>query len=310
MNMDTNDYMQPLINEIIQQVGSQLLGKEQQIKQSLCCILARGHLLIEDVPGVGKTTLAHALAVSLGLSYQRVQFTSDMLPADLVGVSIFDQASQKFTLHQGPVFSQLLLADEINRSSPKTQSALLEAMAERQVTIDGETYPLPQPFFVIATQNSLEHAGTFELPDSQLDRFMMRVCLGFPNRDAEKKMLMNSDTSVGDISQVIDVEQLIALQQQVTQVAANDAVVDYILALVNETRSNGNYPHPLSPRASKAILAASKAWAFIEGRDYVLPDDVQMILASVSQHRLRGDKQRGGQGLSEQLLHSVNPLNN
>lgn len=300
--------MNSQIANIIAQIGQHLLGKERQIKQSLCCILGNGHLLIEDVPGVGKTTLAHALAVSLGLSYQRVQFTSDMLPADLIGVSIFDQNKQQFTFHKGPVFSQLLLADEINRASPKTQSALLESMAERQVSVDGETYQLPTPFFVIATQNPLDHSGTFELPDSQLDRFMMRVCLGFPSIEAEKLMLANPDTSLAEVEQVIEIEQLQALQVQVSRVSVNDAVIDYLLALVNETRINRQYPHALSPRASKAILAAAKAWAFIDGRDFVLPDDIQMVLPAVTEHRLRGGDQRGGHALSEQLLHSINPL--
>lgn len=296
------------IANVISQISQHLLGKDFQIRQSLCCILGNGHLLIEDVPGVGKTTLAHALAISLGLSYQRVQFTSDMLPADLIGISIFDQNKQEFSFHKGPVFSQLLLADEINRASPKTQSALLEAMAERQVSVDGETHALPDPFFVIATQNPLEHSGTFELPDSQLDRFLMRVSLGFPSVDAEKQMLKQTESAMVDVPQVITVEQLQALQLQVKQVTANEAVVDYLLALVNETRANRLYPHPLSPRASKAILAAAKAWAFIDGRNYVLPDDIQAILPSVTEHRLRGGDQSGGHSLSEQLLHSINPL--
>ncbi len=300
--------MNSQIDSIIGQIGLHLLGKGHQIKQSLCCILGNGHLLIEDVPGVGKTTLAHTLAVSLGLSYQRVQFTSDMLPADLIGVSIFDQSKHEFTFHKGPVFSQLLLADEINRASPKTQSALLEAMAEQQVSVDGETYSLPAPFFVIATQNPLDHSGTFELPDSQLDRFMMRVCLGFPSVEAEKQMLNNPQASLDDVKQVIDIKELQSLQAQVKRVSANDAVIDYLLALVNETRINRHYPHALSPRASKAILSAAKAWAFIEGRDYVLPDDIQMVLPSVTEHRLRGGDQRGGHSLSEHLLHSINPL--
>jgi len=300
--------MNPKITKIISQISQHLLGKERQIKQALCCILGNGHLLIEDVPGVGKTTLAHALAVSLGLSYQRVQFTSDMLPADLIGVSIFDQSKQEFNFHKGPVFSQLLLADEINRASPKTQSALLEAMAERQVSVDGDTYQLPSPFFVVATQNPLDHSGTFELPDSQLDRFMMRVGLGFPSVEAEKAMLTNPQTSLEDVETIITIEQLQELQQQINQVSINESVIDYLLALVNETRVNRIYPHPLSPRASKAILAAAKSWAFIDGRDYVLPDDIQAVLPCVTEHRLRGGDQRGGHALSEQLLHSINPL--
>lgn len=298
--------MNSAILPLVEQIDRVLLGKQQQIKLSLCCLMAGGHLLIEDVPGVGKTTLANSLAHSLGLSYQRVQFTSDMLPADLLGVSIFNQDSHEFTFHKGPVFSQVVLGDEINRASPKTQSALLEAMAEGQVSIDGETYTLPQPFFVIATQNPLEHSGTFELPDSQLDRFLMRVTLGYPSADAEKAMLNQVEQPT--IAKVISSEQLNELKQQVNQVTAADAVLDYILRLVNETRSNSHYAHPLSPRASRALLAASKAWAFIEGRDYVLPEDVQSVIPAVCEHRLRGASSPQAQSLSEQLLHSVNPL--
>ncbi|MCG7532939.1 MoxR family ATPase [Psychrobium sp. MM17-31] len=298
--------MNSAILPLVEQIDRVLLGKQQQIKLSLCCLMAGGHLLIEDVPGVGKTTLANSLAHSLGLSYQRVQFTSDMLPADLLGVSIFNQDSHEFTFHKGPVFSQVVLGDEINRASPKTQSALLEAMAEGQVSIDGETYTLPQPFFVIATQNPLEHSGTFELPDSQLDRFLMRVTLGYPSADAEKAMLNQVEQPT--IAKVINSEQLSELKQQVNQVTAADAVLDYILRLVNETRSNSHYAHPLSPRASRALLAASKAWAFIEGRDYVLPEDVQAVIPAVCEHRLRGASSPQAQSLSEQLLHSVNPL--
>lgn len=298
--------MNSAILPLVEQIDRVLLGKQQQIKLSLCCLMAGGHLLIEDVPGVGKTTLANSLAHSLGLSYQRVQFTSDMLPADLLGVSIFNQDSHEFTFHKGPVFSQVVLGDEINRASPKTQSALLEAMAEGQVSIDGETYTLPQPFFVIATQNPLEHSGTFELPDSQLDRFLMRVTLGYPSADAEKAMLNQVEQPT--IAKVISSEQLSELKRQVNQVTVADAVLDYILRLVNETRSNSHYAHPLSPRASRALLAASKAWAFIEGRDYVLPEDVQAVIPAVCEHRLRGASSPQAQSLSEQLLHSVNPL--
>ena len=299
--------MNPIIKPIMTQVSQNLLCKEVQIQLSLCCLIARGHLLLEDVPGVGKTTLANSLAQSLGLSYQRVQFTSDMLPADLLGVSIFNQESQEFTFHKGPVFSQLVLGDEINRASPKTQSALLEAMAEGQVSIDGKTYELPQPFFVIATQNPTEHSGTFELPDSQLDRFLMRVTIGFPEVEAEKAMLQQT-TTVKQQSPVIDLNSLVSIQQQAQQVAASEAVIDYILRLVGETRRNNQYVQALSPRATRALLAASKAWAFIEGRDYVLPEDVQAVLPSVCEHRLRGGNHGHSQSLSEQLLHSVNPL--
>jgi len=299
--------MNSVIKPIADQVSHTLLGKETQIQLALCCLMAGGHLLIEDVPGVGKTTLANSIAQSLGLSHQRVQFTSDMLPADLLGVSIFNQTSQEFTFHRGPVFSQLVLGDEINRASPKTQSALLEAMAERQVSIDGETYKLPEPFFVIATQNPMEHAGTFELPDSQLDRFLMRVTLGFPSVDAEKRMLQQT-TDNSSLSSIIDPLALADIQRQVNAVTTSEAVIDYILRLVGETRSNSEYVQALSPRATRALLAASKAWAFTEGRTYVLPEDVQAILPSVCEHRLRGGSHNSANSLSEQLLHSVNPL--
>ena len=299
--------MNSVIKPIVVQVNQVLLGKESQIKLSLCCLIAGGHLLIEDVPGVGKTTLANSLAQSLGLSYQRVQFTSDMLPADLLGVSIFNQESHEFSFHKGPVFNQVVLGDEINRASPKTQSALLEAMAEGQVSIDGNTYSLPQPFFVIATQNPTEHSGTFELPDSQLDRFLMRVTLGFPNMDAEKAMLLQSSV-VNELLPIIDITLLKDIQQRVNAVKSADAIIDYILRLVGETRSNSQYEQALSPRATRALLAASKAWAFIEGRDYVLPEDVQAVLPAVCEHRLRDSNHGQSQGLSEQLLHSVNPL--
>lgn len=300
--------MNPLISPVVEQINRHLLGKEYQIKQSLCCILANGHLLIEDVPGVGKTTLAHALATTLGLTYQRVQFTSDMLPADLLGVSIFDSATQQFVFHRGPVFSQLLLADEINRTSPKTQSALLEAMAERQISIDGETYALPDPFFVIATQNPLDHSGTYELPESQFDRFMMRVSLGFPSADAEKRMLKGQAIGQQQLKNILNPGQLKAIQAEAARVTASDAVLDYLLALVGETRTNHRYPHPLSPRASAAILAAARGWAFIDGRKYVLPEDIQAILPAVAEHRLRGAHQQAGQPLSELLLQSIDPL--
>ena len=299
--------MNPAVKPLVEQIDRVLLGKQHQIKLSLCCLMAGGHLLIEDVPGVGKTTLANSLAYSLGLTYQRVQFTSDMLPADLLGVSIFNQDTHEFSFHKGPIFSQVVLGDEINRASPKTQSALLEAMAEGQVSIDGDTYTLPQPFFVIATQNPLEHSGTFELPDSQLDRFLMRVTLGYPSADAEKAMLLQSTQSLA-LQQLINGDELLAIKQEIEQVNVADAVIDYILRIVGKTRSDSNYVHPLSPRATRSLLAASKSWAFIEGRDYVLPEDVQAILPAVCEHRLRGSSQSQAQTLSEQLLHSVDPL--
>lgn len=298
------------IAPIIHKLDQVIIGKEWQIKLAISCLLANGHLLIEDLPGVGKTTLSHALANVLGLSYQRVQFTSDLLPADLIGVSIFDQPKQEFTFHKGPLFSQVLLADEINRASPKTQSALLESMAEGQISVDGTTYGLPSPFFVIATQNPLDQVGTFRLPDSQLDRFMMRIQLGFPSVAAEKQILqgVGSEVLAREVEQMISKEQLCQLQTEVHNVNVTEPVLDYILALVQESRTNSQYPNPLSPRASKAILIAAKAWAFIHLRDYVLPEDVQAIFGPVAEHRLRNSGQNGGQPLSDALLHSINPL--
>ena len=299
--------MNSAVKPLVEQIDRVLLGKQHQIKLSFCCLMAGGHLLIEDVPGVGKTTLANSLAHSLGLTYQRVQFTSDMLPADLLGVSIFNQDTHKFSFHKGPIFSQVVLGDEINRASPKTQSALLEAMAEGQVSIDGDTYSLPQPFFVIATQNPLEHSDTFELPDSQLDRFLMRVTLGYPSTDAEKAMLIQSTQNVA-LQQLIHSDALLEVKREIESINVADAVIDYILRIVNETRSNNKYAHPLSPRATRSLLAASKSWAYIEGREYALPEDVQAILPAVCEHRLRGSSQSHAQSLSEQLLHSVDPL--
>ncbi len=295
-------------DKILIELDRVVLGKSTEIRLALCCLLARGHLLIEDLPGMGKTSLAHALATSLGLSYQRVQFTSDMLPADLLGLSIFDKDQQQFVFHPGPIFTQMLLADEINRGSPRTQSALLEAMAEQQVSLDGITRPLPKPFFVIATQNPQDQAGTFALPESQLDRFLMRIELGYPNASAERQMLLR--TSTPQVTPQLDHAQLLELQQQVAQVQASDGVLDYLLALVNETRRPGVVPNPLSPRASQGLLAAGKAWAFLAGRDYLLPDDLQAVFAPVAEHRLRsGQGQFGTQSsLSRALLERVDPI--
>lgn len=294
---------------VISQIGQHVLGKPDQVKLALSCLLSGGHLLIEDLPGMGKTTLSHALAHVLGLDFSRVQFTSDLLPADLLGVNIFDNQSQDFRFHPGPVFSQVLLADEINRASPKTQSALLEAMEEHQVSLDGVTHALPDPFFVIGTQNPLHQSGTYPLPESQLDRFMMRISLGFPDRLAEKQMLtQNGDTP--SLEQVLDCQAFIQLQQQVNKIKSAPAIIDYILKLVTLSRESDQYPNPLSPRASKAILISSKSWAFIHGRDYVIPEDVQAIFCAVTEHRLRtgvADLQ-GQNSISQQLLRCIDPL--
>ena len=273
---------------VIAMAGQVILGKERQIRLAMACILARGHLLIEDVPGVGKTTLSHALARLLGLDYQRIQFTSDLLPADIIGVSIFDRDSSTFRFHAGPIFAQIILADEINRASPKAQSALLEAMEEHQVTAEGETRPLPEPFFVIATQNPMHQVGTFPLPESQLDRFLMRINLGYPDREAERALLQGTERRnlVATLEPCLAPGELIELQANADQVHASAALLDYIQAIVEHTRRAPEFANGLSPRAALGILHAAKAWAMLEGRDKVLPEDVQAILPGVAGHRL------------------------
>jgi MoxR-like ATPase len=278
----------PNLQRVVQQVGTVILGKEEQIRLALACLLSRGHLLIEDVPGVGKTTLAHVLARTLGLNFHRIQFTSDMLPADIIGVSIYDRDSGTFKFHPGPVFSQLVLADEVNRATPKTQSALLEAMEEHQVTAEGETRRLPEPFFVIATQNPSHQVGTFPLPESQLDRFQMRVELGYPDRDAERALLQGVDRRdmTASLEACLGPGELLALQSAARQVHVASALVDYVQALVEYTRRSPEYVNGLSPRAALALLACARAWALIEGRDRVIPEDVQAVLPGVAGHRL------------------------
>lgn len=294
------------LHQVERSLNQVILGKPEQIRLALCCLLAEGHLLLEDIPGMGKTTLAHALANSLGLRYRRVQFTSDLLPADLTGINIYDTRTQQFRFQEGPVFSQLLLADEINRASPKTQSALLEAMEEKQVSVDGETRMLPVPFFVIATQNPLFHAGTSALPESQLDRFMFRLSLGFPDRQAEHQLLQRDSSSsrVTLLNEKLSTEQLLILQHQVPLIHASDALIDYVLALVNNSRHRADM-HPLSPRASKAILRSAKAHALINGRDYVSADDVQQIFCYVAEHRLDPQSNAQEPKLSQQLLQQT-----
>ncbi|MGJ8681403.1 AAA family ATPase [Paraglaciecola sp.] len=303
--------MQTQLNQAIEKTCQILIGKQQQVKLALTCLLADGHLLIEDLPGMGKTTLSHTLARVLGLNYSRIQFTSDLLPADILGISIFDNKDQSFQFHPGPIFNQLVLADEINRASPKTQSALLEAMEEGQVSIDGETRPLPSPFFVIGTQNPIHQSGTYPLPESQLDRFLMRIQLGYPDLEAEKKMLIsqinNSDDS---IQAVMTIEQFQQATKLAKQVHASDPVLDYILRLVTFSRESQKFANPLSPRASKAILAAARAWAYLSNRDYLIPEDVQAILPAVAEHRLRSassDFSLEG-SLSQLLLESIDPI--
>lgn len=276
-----------VIQRCLAQLNTVILGKEHEVKLALCCLLARGHLLIEDIPGMGKTTLSQALGKTLGLNYKRAQFTSDMLPADIIGGAIFDKNSGKLLFQRGPVFSNILLADEINRAPPKTQSALLEAMEDRQVSSDGRTRKLPQPFFVIATQNPLEQAGTYPLPESQLDRFMLRLSLGFPSEQAEKAMLMSKPRSelLEQLNPVTEEQTLISIQQACDIVQASEPLVDYVYRLVQASRSREKQ-HGLSPRAALSILAAARAWAYIDQRTHVAPDDVQAVFPYICDHRM------------------------
>jgi len=277
-----------LTQQVLDAAGLIILGKERELRLALACLLARGHLLIEDLPGVGKTTLAHLLARLLGLQYSRIQFTSDLLPADVIGVSVYEREQERFRFHPGPVFAQLVLADEINRATPKAQSALLEAMEERQVTVDGETRQLPEPFFVIATQNPSYQIGTFPLPESQLDRFLMRIRLGYPPAAQEKVLLAGEDRRIMVEHQapVLSVGELAALQASVTQVHAAASIIDYCLAILQFTRRSERFVHGLSPRAGVGLLRAAKAWALLEDRAYVLPEDLQAVLPSCCIHRL------------------------
>jgi len=310
MSAPTIDH-QPVIDNLIRQAGTVILGKQRQIRLTLACLLARGHLLIEDVPGVGKTILAHLLARLLGLQFQRIQFTSDMLPADIVGVSVFDRATGSFAFHPGPIFAQLILADEVNRATPKAQSALLEAMEERQVTTEGATRPLPSPFFVIATQNPAHQIGTFPLPESQLDRFLMRIELGYPDRDAERELLRGTDrrAMISGIEPCLNAEMLTALQQSVDAIHVSDALIDYTQALVEHTRRSPDYQTGLSPRAALALLAAARAWALLEKRNHVLPEDIQTVLPAVAPHRLRFAEDRlqrlNTAQIAERLIEAV-----
>lgn len=291
---------------LIKILNGVLLGKERQIRLAVCCLISGGHLLIEDLPGMGKTTLATGLSSLLGLSFQRVQFTSDMLPADLIGMSVMNRESGKFEFRKGPVFTQVLLADEINRGSPRTQSALLEAMAERQVSVDRETYPLPEPFFVIATQNPQDQSGTYTLPESELDRFMMRIEIGYPAREAERNILLGKKTE-GRLDAITDASEIIEIRKEAAAVKASDAALDYIQNLIAASRSDAKIPNPLSPRAAIALLAASRSWAYLDSRDYVIPEDVQAVFPAVAEHRMRRGAGTIGDlnGLSEHILKSV-----
>lgn len=302
---------QATIQQALSQLEQVVLGKENQLKLALACLLAKGHLLIEDLPGMGKTTLSHALASVLGLQYNRIQFTSDLLPADVLGVSIFEKEPGsdlgRFRFHPGPVFSQLLLADEINRATPKAQSALLEAMEEGQVTVEGETRPLPEPFFVIATQNPVSQSGTFPLPESQLDRFLMRIQLGYPHEKAERELLEGKDrrAMANNLQAAITPQQLQQLQQQVNEVKASSSLLDYVQRIIAFTRYEGGYQYGLSPRGSLALLRSAKAWALIHGRSHLVPEDVQAVLPSVVDHRLAEAADGGAHSVSQQVLNSV-----
>lgn len=280
--------MRDIIESVVNEVGRVLLGKEEKIKLAVACMLSDGHLLIEDLPGMGKTTLSQALAKVFGLQYQRIQFTSDMLPADIIGFSIFDAQKNQFTFHPGPVFTQVLLADEINRTTPKTQSALLEAMEERQITVEGETRKLAQPFFVIATQNPQSQMGTYPLPESQLDRFLMRVSLGYPDEQAEKQLFMGGDPRrlLDQLKVCITPEQLMSIKTGIANIKTSESLVAYLQRLVHLTRTDSDFAYGLSPRGAMALLRVAKTWAFMHGRAYVVPEDIQTLLPVVVAHRV------------------------
>ena len=296
--------MNAQIQNALQQLDQVILGKQTVLRQLFACVLAGGHVLLEDVPGVGKTTLAHGVAAVLGLNYRRVQFTNDMLPSDLLGVSIYRPNEGKFEFHPGPVFHNFLLADEINRASPKLQSALLEAMEERQVSVDGKTYRLPKPFLVVATQNPVEQLGTFPLPESQLDRFMVRLSMGYPSAEAEKQLYFQGDRrpTLPQLQAVCDAETLAQWMQQVAEVKVSQAAADYVFRLVEATRQPGRFVLGLSPRAGLAVVSAAKAWAFMQGRAHVLPDDVKAVWVPVANHRVQAVQQ---QQSSEMLLKDL-----
>ena len=297
----------------IKEVSKALLGKEHQIRLALCCLFSGGHLLIEDLPGMGKTTLSYALAKALGLEFNRIQFTSDLLPADILGISIFDQSNASFEFHPGPIFSQLVLADEINRTTPKTQSALLEAMEERQVTVDGETRALPDPFFVIATQNPVSLSGTYPLPESQLDRFLMRLHLGYPDQRAERALLEMSTErdKVETVKQCLSLEEIEQFRKKSSEVIASDSLLDYAQRLIAFTRSQEDSHFGLSPRGSLAMMRAAKTWALMSGRNHVVPEDIQAILPAVVEHRLRtsiDEDGRSGASMVQRMLNEVDVI--
>lgn len=299
-----------LVDRVVAEVAKAVFGKDHQIRLALCCLFSGGHLLIEDLPGMGKTTLSYALAKTLGLEFNRIQFTSDLLPADILGISIFDQGKAEFNFLPGPIFSQLVLADEINRTTPKTQSALLEAMEERQVTVEGQTRRLPEPFFVIATQNPVTLSGTYPLPESQLDRFLMRLHLGYPDERAERALLEMSTErdKVEELSQCLSLAEVEQFRKQSAEVAASESLLDYAQRLIAFTRGKDNYHFGLSPRGSLAMMRAAKTWALMNGRKHVIPEDLQTILPAVVEHRLRGvadDEGASGAALVQRMLNEV-----
>ena len=302
--------LQEALAAVVDRASGLILGKETALRLALSCLIARGHLLIEDLPGVGKTLLAQVLARTLGLRFQRIQFTSDLLPADILGVSVYDRESSRFAFHPGPIFAQVILADEINRATPKTQSALLEAMEERQVTAEGETRPLPVPFFVVATQNPSYQIGTFPLPESQLDRFLMRVRLGYPDLAAERMLLKGRDRRelLQELEPCVTPAEVLGAQVLVQGVHVADSLLDYLQALLEFTRQSGDYRHGLSPRAGLALLRSAQAWALLAGRQYVIPEDVQAVLPAVVSHRL-APLEEAGFGLGDthvgRLLEAV-----
>jgi len=307
--------MSQSLHNVIRQAEQIILGKSQQIRLALTCLLAQGHLLIEDLPGVGKTTLAHMLSRTLGLQFQRIQFTSDLLPADILGVSVYqravgEQVSGEFKFHPGPIFSQMVLADEINRATPKAQSALLEAMEEQQVTIEGATRALPEPFFVIATQNPSYQVGTFPLPESQLDRFLMRIEMGYPDAQAERGLLSGIDRReiLAQLTSQMDSSELLSMQKQVKQIFVSPVLLDYVQAILRYTRESPIYTHGLSPRAGLALLSAARSWALLEQRDSVIPEDIQAVLPSVVSHRLQAVGEHAKQNsnaLMQELIKAI-----
>ena len=302
------DALQEALKGAQQQVNSLVLGKSHEVRLAFVALLAGGHILIEDLPGLGKTTLAHALAATLGLGFQRVQFTSDLLPADVLGVSVYDAQSRQFQFHPGPVFTHVLLADEINRAPPRTQSALLEAMAEHQVTLDGMTRALPDPFFVLATQNPVDLSGTYPLPDSQLDRFLLRLTLGYPNAESERALLAGIDRRelIAQTGPLLSSEDVLALRVAVNEVHASEALVNYVQALLARSRQHPGVRVGLSPRAGIALLRASRAYALLLGRQHVLPEDVQALFAAVAAHRLVAEAEASSvQALAKSILHAV-----